>query len=276
MHKLFSADFNYFIKSKIFVVQTLGALATVLFIVFANYSPAVQNSAQPIKPDDIFFIFYQLIIVIIACSVALFNGAQYSDGAIRNKLIVGHRRKDIYFSAFALNIVSTLSLVIIHVVFTLLPGHFLFGSFEQSPIQTAVYIAILTLDCIVFAAFFTAISVNIQNRSVSVIICVLSSLLSMYLGGLLHSRLQEPEMTYDKYVLSLDGVELGNLIENPAYVSGIKRTVFELLENITPMGQILKICESEQPQVIWAVYSVALISVATALGITVFKKKDLK
>ena len=56
---------------------------------YVGYMVCLENS---------FFTYVPLIVIIAAAFCSLFIGTEYSDGAIRNKLIVGHDRIYVYLS----------------------------------------------------------------------------------------------------------------------------------------------------------------------------------
>ena len=47
-------------------------------------------------------------------------------------------------------------------------------------------------------------------------------------------------MVYSDVVITVEnGVQFGDLIENPAYIDGMQRTVYELIADILPTGQVI-------------------------------------
>lgn len=55
---------------------------------------------ENVKLDDVLFEMVPLIGVLYAVFIALYIGKEYSDKAMRNKLIVGHKRENIYLANF--------------------------------------------------------------------------------------------------------------------------------------------------------------------------------
>lgn len=278
MLKLLRADIYQFLKNKIFWAELGISAIMALFILYTNYSRENQASADALQLEEIFFIFYQMIGVIIAAAIALIVGTQYSDGTIRNKIVVGHKRSDIYFSTLLVCMASSILIILIHFLLTYSVGYFLYGDFGVPISRIIVSALYITLAIMAITAIFTACAMNISNKAFSAVVSLLLILLIAYLSGQLISILDEPEMTYDSVTISADGgVQLGNMIKNPAYVSGTKRTLIEILSDLLPISQIIQICDGDFSRCDrWPLLSSALIVFVTALGFLKFRKKDIK
>ncbi len=277
MRKLLYADIYQFLKNKIFWAEMTISAALAVFVLIANYSKEVQATADAIRLEEIFFIFYQMVTVLIAAGISLVVGTQYSDGTIRNKIVVGHTRGNIYFSTLTVCLLSSLAVIVIHTVFSYSIGCILFGKFGVPISQILVSLLYIVLNIMVLTAIFTACTMNIHNKAVSAVIAMLLALLLMYLAGSFIGILSEPEMTYENYVISMDGIELGEMIKNPAYVSGTRRKVIEFLTDLSPVGQIIQICDDDFTRSDrWPFFSAALFAVVSLLGFLRFKKHDIK
>ncbi len=97
MRKLLNSEIRHILKSKLFWLEILFFAGFSAFIVIANYSPAVQNSENPIYLDDVFHNLYQMMAFAFVICISMTVGTEYSDGVIRNKLIVGHTRRNLLF-----------------------------------------------------------------------------------------------------------------------------------------------------------------------------------
>ncbi len=97
MRKLLRADFSRLFRDKVF-------LASCALMFFAGGGFPVIHFFDNMKngerwmPDYAFFAFGLFVPILLSFVTALFIGSGYSDGAVRNKLIVGHLRRDIYLS----------------------------------------------------------------------------------------------------------------------------------------------------------------------------------
>ncbi len=278
MLKLLRADVYQFLKSKIFWAELGVSAIMALFILCTNYSAENQASADALRLEEIFFIFYQIIGVIIAAAIALIVGTQYSDGTIRNKIVVGHKRSNIYFSTLFVCMASSLFIVLIHFLLTYSVGYFLFGNFTVPIGRIIVSVLYITLAIMAITAIFTACAMNISNKAFSAVSALLLILLIAYLSGQLIGILNEPEMTYNSVTISANGgVQLGEMIKNPAYVSGTRRTAVEFLTDLLPISQIIQICNGDFTHCDrWPLFSTALFAFVNILGFLKFRKKDIK
>lgn len=73
------------------------------------------------------------------------------------------------------------------------------------------------------------------------------------------------------------GVEMGNLIKNPAYIEGTTRTVYEFLYDLLPTGQTLQLngCEFDQSYR-WIPMSLMMLVLSTLAGYFPFRKREIK
>lgn len=97
MRKLLRADFSRLFRDKVF-------LASCALMFFAGGGIPVIHFFDNMKngerwmPDYACFAFGLFVPILLSFVTALFIGSGYSDGAVRNELIVGHLRRDIYLS----------------------------------------------------------------------------------------------------------------------------------------------------------------------------------
>ena len=66
-----------------------------LFVYISQYFN-MKNLGEEYTLDALFFNFMTWIGIVMAVFIGLFQGTEYGDGTIRNKLIIGLPRKEIY------------------------------------------------------------------------------------------------------------------------------------------------------------------------------------
>lgn len=273
MNKLISANTSRLFKSKVFILSVIAAVIISCWIVISFYP---QNENAPEYVSDIFFNFYHLIGIFCAVGISLTLGTEYSDGAIRNKLIIGHNRNNVYFSYLITSMLFTLIILAVHMLMTCSLGYFLLGMGDISIGKALAKIGCVWIAAMVYAAFFTMISANCPNKAVNAVVCMLAALLIILAANYAYNQLLEPEMTYDGITITHDGIEYGNYVKNPAYVSGTFRTVLETFLNIIPSGQIMLIQAGEFKHLaLYPIYSAVLFAVMTFAGCMTFKKRDI-
>ncbi len=98
-------------------------------------------------------------------------------------------------------------------------------------------------------------------------------------ASLLYNALEAPKMINTMSGISISGMEapVGESVANPSYIGGTLRLIFNLLLDILPTGQSVKLAFLEmQRPVTMILSSVAVATGITVLGIVLFRKKDLK
>ena len=109
------------------IFMFLDAFHTVLmqYLSFKQYGGEIENYFSER------FAFGQTVAVSIisAIFIGLFIGTEYSNGTMRNKLVIGHSRGAIYFSNLAVCIAAALLIHIVYVATTLVVGLIIFVNF---------------------------------------------------------------------------------------------------------------------------------------------------
>lgn len=278
MRKLLSANFSRLWKNKIFRAEIgLTALLS-LFIVISNYSPEVQAAeSSRLYLDDVFFTMYLMFGFILAAAISLIVGSEYSDGTIRNKLIVGKTRAQIYFASLFASIVPSCIVLMVHGVITFGTGYFLWGNFRMEPGQIGVVLLSALLTTFVFSALFVAISMNCSNKAVTAVVSLLIVLGLTILTSTISNALSETETTYADVTYTTDSIRFGNEIPNPAYVSGVQRTVYEFIYDLLPTGQLMQMYILDFDRCArWPIFSIVFSMLITAVGYIMFRRKDIK
>lgn len=172
MSKLLSANMMRLRKEKVFwVVMTmvfaLGAVIP-LSIKMAEIRLGTYDGI-----DAVFGQFSMLVGVVLAVFCSFFVGKEYSDGTIRNKIICGKRRTDIYLA----NIVTCLIVSLLLCVAFFLPylglGIPLLGSFHMEGkivLELSVTVVFLSMA---FASIYNLIAMLNTSKAVTATVCIL-------------------------------------------------------------------------------------------------------
>lgn len=277
MRKLLTANCRYFAKNKLFRLEIAFCILFSGWIMFANYSPKIQASADPLHLETPFFIMYQILSIVFASAISLIVGTEYSDGTLRNKLMIGHTRSEIYFSMLFTTIGASVSVIAVHGIVSYGVGYFLFETFQLPATQIIIGIVCALLANLVFTTLFVAVALNCSNKSISAVVSILSSIVIIVVANIVEGKLNEPEMTYSNIIITASGIEYGDIVQNPNYVTGITRKVYEFLYDFLPTGQLMQIQSLNITHwQYWAVLSIVLFSVITLIGYILFRKKDIK
>ena len=282
MCKLISATFLRLKKSVLFYVFILG-----LIISGCGIGLGVSTENAAVQLDDNLFQFLPLIGVILAVFISLFVGTEYSDGTIRNKLVVGHSRFAIYFS----NLIVCSCVAIIFSMAYIMPvaliGIIKGGVFVSELSMICFYVFCALLIAIANASLMVLIAVCINNKAYSAILCVILAIATLFFASNINQRLSEPEMYYSYVSVNEFGVPTAvEKVPNPKYVDGTKRQVLEFLNDALPSGQAVQLAGKEFEEadnvdnfeypLNWVGYAIAFTTILTTIGLVTFRKKDIK
>lgn len=223
----------------------------------------------------------------IAVVGSLFLGTEYSDGTLRNQIIAGHSKASVYLSGFMTCVITGLLLLLAYWL-VIVGWVFLLHLTVQSP----ELVLLAALNCcamiLAFSGLTALVVMNSSHKAVNIVAIVLVTMVLCSLAQSLDIRLKQDEFLYS-YVYSYDrGLFQETRTEtapNRLYIGGAKRTAYELICDILPAGQAFHMLhngfgrdstQTAQQFAVWYACSVADAAVTTAVGIAIFRKKDLK
>lgn len=237
--------------------------------------------------DGRIFEFAPLMGLVAAIFISLFVGTEYSDGTIRNKIVVGHNRSSIYLSNLIVCAVGNVLIAISYLLTFFIVGITKGGSVVCDIKILIPYIICGLLNVIAFTGIMVLIALCVKSKASSAIICMLAALILLVTGSVVDQKLAEPEM-YEHYVtINESGIPTEvEQVPNPNYIGGATRKVLELMNNMLPSGQALQLVNSFDDSGIiegnhsyhfdWIIYSMAFSLLFAVIGIAVFGKKEFK
>ena len=276
MLKLLRANFSRLLHDRAF--RLLSAL-----MAFFGTSMAVVNAVHARQDGEIWVMDYTIFIYVIlapivnAALTALFIGNDYSSGTIRNKRIAGHRRGIIYLANLLVCICAGICLCLAFALPQAAAGLLLKGEMNAAPATILLYVGLSFALMIAFTALFTLIAMLCQNKSHTTAGCILLTFALLFAGVYISSTLEEPE-----YLAAYSYTENGVTVEepeqrNPYYITGMKRQVYEFLQDLTPGGQVIQVSEmGVKKPVMLAVYDGLILLLVTGFGLIFFRREDLK
>lgn len=276
MRKLLRAYFSRLAKNRIFWVCISAVFLIAVFNIsnFYRQTQAVDAMANAAL-DDHFFELIPMLGILSAMIISLFFGTEYSDGTLRNKLIIGSTRTSIYLSSAATSAAVSAALTLACFIGGLV-GIPLLGAWAMPLSEVLLYIFAGIGSSIALSAIFTFISVNCSRKAESAVIAILTALVLMILGSFLYNRLQEPEMVSEMMV-TVNGIEQTEPHLNPHYVGGPLRSAMTAMLHILPSGQQILMANLELINPAQCIcYSIGLTIFVTACGAVLFRKKDIK
>lgn len=277
MNKLMASSFSRLKKSSLFWAECVCMFVFGIILVVNKYLDQVRYHSVEIL-DNIFFAYAMGIGFVIALFVSRFLGKDYSDGTIRNKLIVGHTRFRIYFVNLITCIVVSVILCICFLVPTLALGIPLLGTLTVR-LDTILWMLLGTfLLAVAFCSIFTMFSMICSNEA-GVVAAGLLLLLALFMAAAaVYAKLEAPEFI-TSYVLSEDGS--GGLEShtepNPKYLTESERVYYQFIYDFLPTGQAIQYTTMNAVH-LWQMplYSLIISIGTTAAGVFIFRHKDIK
>lgn len=256
--------------------------------------------------ESLMFNFGMYAMCIVPAIIGLFIGTDFSNGTIRNKLMVGHRRSCIYLANLITVAAGSVIIYLAGTIVSYLAGLICFKYSVLSAWKIIEFTATGAAITISTAAICTFLAMYFNSKAggvASVMGFVILMLLAM---GSIPDALNSPAVynensyqnskTEEVYELPQPlekmsaeelkeyGIEKEDMeylesmeAENPYYPRGIKRDIFEWIDKAAPGCQNLYLSDWNDDRngtsVFWSMFFVALSSAA---GILIFRKRDLK
>lgn len=279
MNKLLAANFSRLFKNKVFWICCIFAFCYGVFMQTMNYLTSIASGEVP-QIDDLFFSFAIWTGILLSAFISLFLGTEYSDGTIRNKPVIGHRRHDIYLSNLIVCITAGAVMCAINLVVSFAVGIPLMGGFDTgAELVFATCIGIL-ITAAAFASICTMISMLCQNKAAAAVINILLIFLLLFVSLYIRAWLEAPEtVTTQSVVMGENGVSSMTTEEvpNPVYLSGTARETCEFINDLLPTGQAVQFTNMEAENIpLLCSYSAVITAAAAGAGTILFTKKDIR
>ena len=261
MSKLLRANFMRLFKNKLFRGE-------IIFMIFSGIIAALGafvqykihlDFGQIITLDSIFYGYSLLIGILTAILSSLFLGTEYSDGTMRNKVICGHRKINIYFSNLITIIIAALLLCAAYLFTITVVGTPLVGFVTQSCVDILLKLLGSIALVIAFSSVFTLISMTCADKIISAVISVLSVAIFSIIAWQLN--------------------EYTNWLDSPGTPVYLCLSFFY---SFLPTGQAIQYGDIDNfaLPIIYILKmllsSLFVAAVTTAIGSRIFRKKDLK
>lgn len=239
MRKLITANFHRFSKDRF----SWCVLGIVVILSLGNVFNSVGSfetmaaSGYAVSLDEYYFNQAPLIGAFLALLISMFLGTEFSEGTIRNKLCIGHKRDEIFLS----NFISCAFASIVLTVVWLLSSGLLFGLIGPLEMEVSKFIGCIFVAvgfAVSFAALYTVIGSLSSNKAMTIIYTFAVFIILVMAASALYDRLSEPEMHTGMTIVGNQFVEM-EPTPNPLYLSGATRTVCEVALELLPTGQAL-------------------------------------
>ena len=275
MRKLLSADFSRMRKDKIFWLEVVFMFGLGLFVTYAQYSDIIRYG-EVRHLDDVLFSFLTFIGCCSAIFCSMFSGTDYSDGTIRNKLIVGHFRSSIYLSNWVTSTAATMIMAIAFLASYGTLGSLLLEAPQASAGRIVFYLFLSLFTIMAFSSLFSMLSMLVPRKSVSAVVCLLVFLGLLMMAMVVRAKLDAPEFVSD-YFLTIDGLDMTEPQPNPRYLQGIAREIYQFFFDLFPSGQAIQLAgKMAQHPLRMMLCSAGIVIVTNISGIRAFGRKNLR
>lgn len=282
MIKLLRANLLRAIKSKTLwswlIAYAFYALALPIFIKIN----AVGSEEMPQGISDLLFSMnygmdgFPLQGVGVAIVTSIILGADFHNGTLRNKIILGESRNKIYLSNLLTIMIVSVAFNVVYMLFFFCISMPLFGGFI-SPATTILWIIVDgTLMMLAYSSITTLIIMSTKHSTASIITAFVLLFVAMFVCMMCDSIISAQE-----FIPSLDLNEMGEVVEtvirNPRYPSPAKRAFLQFVIDLFPSGQSMQISGGEYTHT-WQMmlYSLGIIGATSGAGILAFNKSNLK
>lgn len=274
MIRLLNAGFTRLRKNKIFWLLTIFSIGLALFMIYTQYSN-MKKYGEIIEVYQLMLNYATIIGIVISIFASLFLGVEYSDGAIRNKISIGHKRINIYLSNLMIVTITSLFSYILFMTVIAIVGIPLFGEITISIPTLLKLIGCIFVMILSYSSIFTLIAMLISNKTISAVTSMMLAFGLMMVALICLKIIDTKEYIQSGYMV--DGEMKFEEILNPKYPSETKKKVCQILLDINPAGQGFQIAGRIAPNLkVLPLYSFGILVVFTGAGLIIFNKKELK
>ena len=243
MRNLLCAGLRRLVKSRTFLFALLAVLAYTALVVLVCWDHCAQGAGnytlEAILTSGFGLMGYLSVpSLIYAALLSVHLGADYSDGALRNKLTVGRTREQVYLADLLTCVIASVGLDVLYLLLS--------GALCAYPVLEARGVLLRASPGQVLAWVAAALVVGAMN------LCQFSFSQIQFLSNCLG-----------------DGLPVKN---------GAARLAFwQLLMDLLPTGQSLQVSMLYTPT-LWRLplLSAAVFAVSTGAGLLFFRRRDLK
>lgn len=276
MINLLNANLTRVKKAKLFKILSFAIILVTIFMIINQYLDS-KYASSPVQYDSLYNFLLVFIGILISIFTGIFLSTEYFDGTLKNKIIIGHKRINIYLANLMTIIIVSLFFEIIFVILITIVGIPLFG-FNILSLNNFIYSIIMTqLIIIANASIYTFIAMVCTNGMLINVLCILIAFGSYFTTLILMNILETPE-----YITSAQITDTGGNIEyikekNPKYPSATKKQICNTILDIVPQSESIRIVSDKIPNKnLVILYSISTSLIITGCGIIIFKKKELK
>ena len=279
MNRLLSADFAKLKKNRFFWICMTGMAVFGIFMKLMDYISMREYMDRSSSLHSMLLVYSLVIGFLTAAFVSLFVGTEYSDGTLRNKLIIGHTRVSIYLSNLITCSAAGLMMCLAYLIPALAVGIPLCRTDDTDFRMLVLMVLYSFFMSLAFTSLYTLAGMICQNKALTAVVTILGVCFLFVASMYVSAKLNEPETSIEISPFAEDGtVTAPRQIPNPGYVRGTQRRVYEFLNDFLPTGQSVTLTRGDTNAAtpLLPVYSAGITVAASGIGMFVFRKRDIK
>lgn len=310
MIKLLRANIARMFRSRFYILCLIVGLGFNAYITIDEYFGLKHYTDEAIRSynnyEHMMGNVWISCIFLIPAFIGFFIGTDYSDGTIRNKLMVGHRREYIYLSNFITVLAGSEIIYLGSLIEVYILGRCLFKYSCHSGEEILKFVLIGALIIAAVTAVITFIAMLVRSKAGGGVCSVTIAFAMVVCATMIDQALMQPEYynensywnskteEYYEFTAPLEELSPEELKEyritqadfehmepmqqkNPGAVSGTKRKVYTFLDKTLPGNQLYSASQWHDERYNTTICSdIILIIALTAAGILIFRKRNLK
>ena len=245
-----------------------------LYSVFLLFLKQINGGLQTMYENDIVEFNFSLgIQALMMFFSVVYLGSEYSEGAIRNKIISGSGRKDIYLS----NLMTVFSVGFIMMIIWFSCA--VSGLPALRTWETVWYLAVAAMFLLAVSSIFTLMGMSVLENPMFSCMCIcILYFVMMFAATFIYNILMESEFLTD--MVFIDGELVTEPEKNPYYIGGTMRNIYQYILDFLPTGQGIQMFSfdtGDYVHIVRMLLSSAFITVSSTItGILLFKRKNIK
>lgn len=181
MSRLFSANMMRLWRSRIFWLEEVFMVGYAFFAYASARSTLASRGT--IRDWNVYFFNVMLLSgFAMALFASVFFNAEYNDGAIRNKLMVGHKRRHIYLVNLGTCLLAGLLMCATYYMFSLFFGYMLIGTEALQIRRAGAGILCSILVFAVYTAIFLFVEMVDRNKARTMSINLMGAMIILVIG----------------------------------------------------------------------------------------------
>ena len=223
----------------------IGMFLFGIFMAVMDYISTRQYGDYEAQITNVLFIYALTVAILIPAFVSLFIGTEYSDGTIRNKMIIGHTRTCIYLSNLIVCSTAGLGFCLSYIIGLIVAGLPLYTIDTGILKGTVILVLCSFVMSIAFTALCALTAMLCQNKALTAVINILTAFCLLVISLYITSRLSQPEV-YPGFGLNTETgkVEMADDVPNPSYLRGTEREIYQFFNDFIPTGQAVNITQA--------------------------------